>query len=76
MEGRQKESSRWTRRHWQTPLTRILVKKDGDDDYNDGDDGDDDGDDDGEDGGDDGDDGVLLINWMILLSVVHSTPKN
>ena len=68
VEDRQKESSRWTRRHWQTPLTRILVKKDGDDGYNDGNDG--------EDGGDDGDDGVLLINWMILLSVVHSTPKN
>ena len=28
------------------------------------------------DDGEDGDDGVLLINWMILLSVVHSTPKN
>ena len=36
VEDRQKESSRWTRRHWQTPLTRILVKKDGDDGYNDG----------------------------------------
>ena len=45
MEDRQKESSRWTRPHWQTPLTRILVKKDSDDGYNDGDDGDDDGED-------------------------------